>query len=594
MTKAVTVDARTIYLILRERLTFIIVFGVLFLIGSVIHLHRATPIYSVSLEVYPVQERASSHLSNLSEFASLAGLSPLGSGDEAMFLLFIDGLKSQVAAEAIVRQPELMHKIFAGEWSPITQSWSKPTSVRREVVNAVKRLLGIPVFPWGPPGVGDVTDYLGGAIQVIENRGSSSIVIVINVADPQLGEQVLTTVIKAVDDFLKQRELDRAKSYIEFLSRELNGVTVTEYRNAIVEVLSDQEKLRMMASSDLPFVAQPFHAPTVSLRPVSPNAPLILLIGGISGILVGCFLAILDGAIGFPDFLGRTSRTDALTEIPPLVSVVMTTYKDERTSLTRSIKSILAQTLSDLEFIIVFEPDDVNYDFVRDGWADPRLIALRMTEHCGKSICLNAGLAIARGRYIARMDGNDYAYPERLSKQVDFFRAHSTVGVLGAAGRLVDEDGNEIGICQFPSSHSGIVRSLTFTIPLLQPTVVWDRERVGYDVTYDPQLQDVVEDAELWFRLIAQGVQFVNLLDRVIDYRQPESYRRPMKNWWANFRVRLKYWRLGFRYPLLFVGLTAFAFLAAMPKPLVDRLTERSWLSDRLRSIRKTRQPKST
>ena len=274
-----------------------------------------------------------------------------------------------------------------------------------------------------------------------------------------------------------------------------------------------------------------------------------------------------------------------MTQPDPLVTVLMTTYADDLPVLKRAIDSILAQTLRDFEFVVVFEPDDRNWDQVNRDYRDPRLVLFQCPTRAGMAASFNAGLALARGRYIARMDSDDVAYPHRLETQVRHLQARPDLAVLGAAGRLMDRDGNAVGIRQFPTTHGDIVWNFAMTNPMLHPTVVWDRERVGYDLRYDPS--QIQEDMELWLRLVRGGHRFANLPEALIDYTQPDGYRRPKKVWKGGIRARLKHWRLGLRNPMFFVGIALRFGLLLLPVPILDAITQRNRLSDRLRSIRR-------
>jgi len=262
----------------------------------------------------------------------------------------------------------------------------------------------------------------------------------------------------------------------------------------------------------------------------------------------------------------------------------MTTYLDSAQVLRRSIDSILAQTFPNFEFIVVFEPDDSNYDLVVREYGDLRLAAARCDVRTGMAGSFNVGLSLARGRYIARMDSDDYAYPERLERQLRHLATHPELALVGAAGRLVDGSDNEVGFRRFPTTHEAIVRHFGFTNPIFHPTVMWDRAQVGYDLRYDlaPEVQ---EDTELWLRLIRSGHRFANMPDILIDYQQPEGYRRPGREWSKGARTRVRHWQLGLKQPLFLVGTTARVLLAALPAKLIHRLTERNRLSDRFRSI---------
>jgi len=81
----------------------------------------------------------------------------------------------------------------------------------------------------------------------------------------------------------------------------------------------------------------------------------------------------------------------------------------------------------------------------------------------------NLGLENARGRYIARMDSDDIAYPFRLSRQLRFLDDHPDVALVGGSARLIDRDGNVVGIRRFPMTLEQIMHTAVFTNPFLHP-----------------------------------------------------------------------------------------------------------------------------
>lgn len=103
-------------------------------------------------------------------------------------------------------------------------------------------------------------------------------------------------------------------------------------------------------------------------------------------------------------------------ESTPLVSVIMPTYNDEK-YVKAAIESILEQTLDDLELIIV---NDGSTDRTREvivQITDPRIKFIDNRENRGRPYARNCGLEIAKGKYIAVMDADDIALPDKLSKQ---------------------------------------------------------------------------------------------------------------------------------------------------------------------------------
>jgi glycosyltransferase involved in cell wall biosynthesis len=271
----------------------------------------------------------------------------------------------------------------------------------------------------------------------------------------------------------------------------------------------------------------------------------------------------------------------------PLASVVMTTYKDDFDVLWRAIDSILAQTMNDLECVVVFEPGDPNAELIAARCADPRLHLVRASTRLGMAGSFNLSLEHARGRYIARMDSDDVAYPFRLARQLRFLDEHADIALVGAAARLVDRDGNVVGIRRFPITHEQILQTAVLTNPFLHPTVVWDRTRVREELRYDPRY--TAEDLELWLRLLRSGYRLANMPDLLIDYTQPLRYTRSAAHWRGLVRVRMAHWRLGLTQPLAFATIAAFGFLSLLPQRLIDSIIGRNRLSDHFRSIESSR-----
>jgi glycosyltransferase EpsE len=292
--------------------------------------------------------------------------------------------------------------------------------------------------------------------------------------------------------------------------------------------------------------------------------------------------AAMGGAANQQDVRPGTIPVPDRHEIP-LVSVVMTTYKDDVDVLWRAIDSILTQTMGDLECIVVFEPGDPNAELISGRCTDPRLHVVRSATRLGMAGSFNLGLENARGRYIARMDSDDIAYPFRLARQLQFLDDHPDIALVGGAARLIDRDGNVVGIRRFPITLEQIMQTAVFTNPFLHPTVVWDRTRVREELRYDPRY--TAEDLELWLRLLRGGYRVANMPDVLIDYTQPPRYARSAAHWRGLVRVRAAHWRLGLTQPLAFATIVGFACLSLLPQRFIAAITGRNKLSDRFRSI---------
>ena len=119
----------------------------------------------------------------------------------------------------------------------------------------------------------------------------------------------------------------------------------------------------------------------------------------------------------------------------PKVSIIMATYNCEDT-LRKSVNSIVSQTFSDWEFIICDDcSTDGTYEILleyKNQYPD-KFVILHNKVNSKLPFSLNRGLEVARGEYIARMDGDDEALPDRLEKQVAFLDSHSEYSEIGRA-----------------------------------------------------------------------------------------------------------------------------------------------------------------
>ncbi|MGO8674025.1 MAG: glycosyltransferase family 2 protein [Capsulimonadaceae bacterium] len=199
----------------------------------------------------------------------------------------------------------------------------------------------------------------------------------------------------------------------------------------------------------------------------------------------------------------------------PLVSVVMPVY-NARPYLSTAIDSILAQTHRALELIIVDDGStDGSLDVVEDYARRDTRIRVLCVAHGGYAIALNAGIAAAEGDYIADLDADDIAVPERLEIQVEWMRRNG-VDICGAC---VQSFGVRDQVLWFPQGHAAIRSELMFRVALL-PSVVIGRAEI---LKENPQIPGLLSnDYELWTRL-ALICRLGNVQRILGRYRQHEG-----------------------------------------------------------------------
>jgi glycosyltransferase involved in cell wall biosynthesis len=205
----------------------------------------------------------------------------------------------------------------------------------------------------------------------------------------------------------------------------------------------------------------------------------------------------------------------------PAISVAMSVYNGER-FLAEAIESVLGQTFSDLEFLIVDDGSTDGSRAIIEAYAakDPRIRPI-VRENRGLIASLNQMLDEARAPLVARMDADDVCLPERLEKQVAFLDDHPDYGVLGCWTVDIDEHGGDWtggDWTPHPLTHEEFVEHIDQRAPLLcHPAVVFRRDLVravgGYHAAYKH-----CEDLDLWLRL-ASITKIGNIPVKLLRYR---------------------------------------------------------------------------
>lgn len=203
-----------------------------------------------------------------------------------------------------------------------------------------------------------------------------------------------------------------------------------------------------------------------------------------------------------------------------LVSIVMPVL-DAEAWLDEAIGSVLAQTYPDFELVIV---DDGSLDSSRDiaGAAakrDPRIRLLALNRDpslTSGARAANAGIEVARGDWVARLDSDDLCLPNRLQRQLAFLEVNG----LDGCGGLAEAFGGEARNYWFPESHDGIERELIFRVGILHPTLV-ARAELMRSIPYRKEASS--DDYEWMVRAVAGGARFGNLQEVVLRHRVHEG-----------------------------------------------------------------------
>lgn len=200
------------------------------------------------------------------------------------------------------------------------------------------------------------------------------------------------------------------------------------------------------------------------------------------------------------------------------VTVLMSVHNGE-TFLRQCIDSILNQTFTDFEFVIY---DDCSTDRTNEiimSYADSRIVYRRNAENQGLTKSLNDGVTRSNAKYIARMDADDIAYPERLEKQVRWMEEHPDISILGSSVNYFKETPGNGAISKQPSDDIDIKATLFISFTLLHPSIMIRKaDLIKTGINYNPDFR-YSQDHALYLDCIKAGLKFANISEPLLYMR---------------------------------------------------------------------------
>ena len=227
-----------------------------------------------------------------------------------------------------------------------------------------------------------------------------------------------------------------------------------------------------------------------------------------------------------------------------LLSVLMSVYRSEKPAyLDRAIQSIWSDQTHKPDEIILVEDGPLTdglYEVIH-RWqkllADQMIVLVNETN-LGLTKSLNRGLQVVRGEYIARMDSDDIAVPERFEKQLAYLEQHPEVAVLGGALQEFNATNDCLNIRHYPLSNQQIASYIYKASPCAHPTVMMRREIFDNGLTYNENYR-TSQDLALWFDVLCAGYQINNLDEVVVKFRmEGDVFQRRSRSYAMNeFRI---------------------------------------------------------
>jgi uncharacterized protein involved in exopolysaccharide biosynthesis len=247
-----------------------------------------TPKYSSTMVVGPVESTLDASR------VSSGGVSALLSGSQRVtpFQIYLKLYKSPELAEAMIRDHDIVKRIFADRWDAGSQQW-RPRS-------HLGRFISYWTGKADAPTVNDLSNYLNANIVLEPGDGEEMQTIRLLDKDRILAQQILQWTHEEAEALTKARVQQRSLRNISYLNQKLTVTTQTEQRNALVSLLLQQENSLMAVQNWNAYSGDLVSGPWVSDRPVSPNPSLLILLALLGGVVIGCAIIFARMLTGFP------------------------------------------------------------------------------------------------------------------------------------------------------------------------------------------------------------------------------------------------------------------------------------------------------
>lgn len=180
------------------------------------------------------------------------------------------------------------------------------------------------------------------------------------------------------------------------------------------------------------------------------------------------------------------------------VSVLMTVFNGEK-YLKEAIDSVLTQRFKEFEFVIVNDGSKDNSKKIIREYSDPRIIVIENEVNRGLIASLNIGLTKCRGKYTARLDQDDIAFPDRFSTQYDFMEKNQDIDVVGSWTECISPDGKSLRISKNPEKPYVIKYEFMFNNVMFHSSIFFRTEKIKINGGYSSQFVHS-EDYEMYSR----------------------------------------------------------------------------------------------
>ena len=293
------IDLKDLFLALWNGKIYVILVSIIFVFIASAYLQSVERKFTVEYNLKPVGETKSSpNLSGLGGFASIAGIQlPKSSNND--FNIFKELITSAEVSKIIFENKKIIRDIFRSEWDETIDNYSRPpkSKIQTFVSDAKKLLTGNVTVNYMPPNPRRLAIFIDRNIEIDEDQDTGFLKFTSETSKPELILSLIIEATKASDKIMRQRYIDFSTEPLAFYKEKLRTARSREHREALAELIGNEEQKLMFASRGKHFIAEPYMNPSISLYPTAPRPKFILALSLVFGLLLGIIFVCMRHVI---------------------------------------------------------------------------------------------------------------------------------------------------------------------------------------------------------------------------------------------------------------------------------------------------------
>lgn len=257
----------------------------------------------------------------------------------------------------------------------------------------------------------------------------------------------------------------------------------------------------------------------------------------------------------------------------PLISVILPTYNGSK-YISEAIESVLDQSFSDFEFIIINDAstdnkvENIILEFQKK---DPRIIYIKNEQNLKLTRTLNKWIDLSKWDYIARIDDDDiWTDKDKLKKQFSFLNENLEYWIIWTNWICIDKNDNIIWKIIHSEQNDDIRKKMLFTNQFIHSSVLIRKNIINKVWSYNPEW-NYVEDYEFWLRIWNKS-KLYNLSDFSIHYRILENSITRQKNFRQNLMILKLLFKNRNSYPNFISSLFLRLIILIFPQKFISSL----------------------